>query len=99
MHDGRFNTLEEVVEHYNSGVQPHPNLDPLLHQDIPGWGFEEQDGNDNEPLPTVLPGPVDPVRMNLTEFEKNALVAFLKTLSDFELVNDPKFSDPFIYED
>jgi len=27
MHDGRFETLEEVVEHYNSGVQPHPNLD------------------------------------------------------------------------
>ena len=27
MHDGRFATLREVVEHYNSGVQPHPNLD------------------------------------------------------------------------
>ncbi|HET6766853.1 MAG TPA: cytochrome c peroxidase [Chitinophagaceae bacterium] len=26
MHDGRFATLEEVIEHYNSGVQPHPNL-------------------------------------------------------------------------
>lgn len=26
MHDGRFETLEEVVEHYNSGVQKHPNL-------------------------------------------------------------------------
>ncbi len=31
MHDGRFNTLEEVVEHYNSGVKMHPNLHPLLH--------------------------------------------------------------------
>jgi cytochrome c peroxidase len=30
MHDGRFTTLEEVIEHYNSGVQPHPNLDPRL---------------------------------------------------------------------
>lgn len=30
MHDGRFNTLEQVVEHYNSGVQPHPNLSPQL---------------------------------------------------------------------
>ncbi len=30
MHDGRFATLEEVVEHYNSGVQPHPNLGPPL---------------------------------------------------------------------
>ncbi|NNE55591.1 MAG: hypothetical protein HKN32_06195 [Flavobacteriales bacterium] len=27
MHDGRFETLLEVIEHYNSGVQPHPYLD------------------------------------------------------------------------
>lgn len=26
MHDARFSTLEQVVEHYNSGVQAHPNL-------------------------------------------------------------------------
>lgn len=30
MHDGRFKTLEEVVEHYNSGVKNHPNLSPQL---------------------------------------------------------------------
>lgn len=30
MHDGRFNTLEEVVEHYNSGIQSHPTLSPAL---------------------------------------------------------------------
>ena len=30
MHDGRFKTLEEVIEHYNSGVQDHPNLHPFL---------------------------------------------------------------------
>lgn len=30
MHDGRFATLEEVIEHYNSGVQAHPNLDQRL---------------------------------------------------------------------
>ncbi|MBL7739758.1 MAG: c-type cytochrome [Chitinophagaceae bacterium] len=30
MHDGRFATLEQVVEHYNSGVRPHPNLAPQL---------------------------------------------------------------------
>lgn len=30
MHDGRFGTLEQVVEHYNSGIQPHVNLHPLL---------------------------------------------------------------------
>jgi cytochrome c peroxidase len=30
MHDGRFKTLEEVVEHYNSEVKDHPALDPIL---------------------------------------------------------------------
>ncbi len=30
MHDGRFATLEQVVEFYNSGVQAHPNLSPPL---------------------------------------------------------------------
>lgn len=31
MHDGRFQTLEEVIDHYNSGGQPADNKDPLLH--------------------------------------------------------------------
>lgn len=30
MHDGRFTSLDQVVEFYNSGVQPNPNLDPRL---------------------------------------------------------------------
>jgi cytochrome c peroxidase len=30
MHDGRFATLEQVVEHYNSGVKAHPNLSNVL---------------------------------------------------------------------
>jgi cytochrome c peroxidase len=30
MHDGRFASLIEVVEHYDSGVENHPNLDPRL---------------------------------------------------------------------
>jgi cytochrome c peroxidase len=30
MHDGRFSTLEEVVEHYNSEIQAHPTLSPAL---------------------------------------------------------------------
>ncbi|MFT5139011.1 MAG: cytochrome c peroxidase [Lysobacterales bacterium] len=30
MHDGRFETLEEVVEFYNSGIQPHPRLSNRL---------------------------------------------------------------------
>ncbi len=30
MHDGRFTTLEEVVEHYNNGVQNSSTVDPAL---------------------------------------------------------------------
>ena len=30
MHDGRFDSLEQVVEHYNSGVQRSATLDPNL---------------------------------------------------------------------
>ncbi|WP_291727332.1 cytochrome-c peroxidase [Bernardetia sp.] len=72
MHDGRFATLEEVIEHYNSGIQAHPNLDRIL-----------TDANGN------------PIRMNLTEEEKDALVAFLNTLTDTEMIEDEKFSNPF----
>jgi cytochrome c peroxidase len=30
MHDGRFTTLEQVVEHYSTGVKNHPSLSPQL---------------------------------------------------------------------
>jgi cytochrome c peroxidase len=30
MHDGSFTTLEEVVDHYNSGLKASPTLDPAL---------------------------------------------------------------------
>lgn len=76
MHDGRFATLEEVIEHYNSGVQNHPNLDFRLKEDL----------NAN---------PQQPRKLNLSEEEKGALVAFLKTLTDPTLLQDVKFSDPF----
>lgn len=71
MHDGRFETLEEVVEHYNSGVNNHPNLD-----------FRLKDGN-------------QPHRLNLSETDKQALVAFLNTLTDEAFVSDTRFSNPF----
>ncbi|HKB38683.1 MAG TPA: cytochrome c peroxidase, partial [Gemmataceae bacterium] len=65
MHDGRFNTLEKVIDHYSKEVKPHPNLDPRVR------------------------------RLNFTDSEKAALVAFLKTLTDQKFLTDPKFSDPF----
>jgi cytochrome c peroxidase len=30
MHDGRYLTLEQVVEHYNSGVKQSNTLDPIM---------------------------------------------------------------------
>jgi cytochrome c peroxidase len=32
MHDGRFGTLESVLNHYSSGVVPSATLDPILQQ-------------------------------------------------------------------
>jgi cytochrome c peroxidase len=72
MHDGRFKTLEEVIEHYNSGVKNHPNLSPPLR--LPDNGVR---------------------RLNLNQNQKDALVAFLKTLSDPTMLGDEKFSTPF----
>lgn len=73
MHDGRFSSLEEVVEFYNSGIQNGPALDNRLR--TPNG---------------------QPIRMNLTQTEKNALVAFMRTLTDENIIVDPKFSNPFI---
>ena len=30
MHDGSMTSLDQVIEHYNRGIQPNPNLDPHL---------------------------------------------------------------------
>lgn len=35
MHDGRFYTLDAVLDHYSSHIQQTPNLDPLLSAGIP----------------------------------------------------------------
>ena len=32
MHDGRFATLEAVIDHYSKGVKAHPNLDPRVRR-------------------------------------------------------------------
>lgn len=72
MHDGRFTTLEQVVEHYNSGIEDNPNLSPQLR---------------------AVNGA--PRRLNLSNDQKAALVAFLKTLTDTQLTTDVKFNNPF----
>lgn len=72
MHDGRFKSLEDVVDHYSSGVKPHRALDTK---------FTDGKGNVKQ--------------LNLNSLEKKALVAFLHTLTDQEMISDPKWSDPF----
>jgi cytochrome c peroxidase len=79
MHDGRFTSLEQVVEFYDSGVQAGPALDPRLMVPPVAPG-----------PPTGIPR-----RLNLTIAQKGALVAFLRTLTDDALAADPRFSDPF----
>jgi cytochrome c peroxidase len=91
MHDGRFATLEEVVDFYNSGVQAHPQLSFALREGWNSGGFVADDGI-FEPMSTNAP----PIRMNLTNLQKQALVAFLKTLTDDQLVTQAKYSDPFV---
>ncbi len=72
MHDGRFATLGEVLDHYSTGIQDHVNLANPLRGD---------DGN--------------PIQINLSQAQKDALIAFLQTLTDTEMLTDEKYSDPF----
>jgi cytochrome c peroxidase len=80
MHGGQLATLEDVIEHYNSGIQEGPALDPRLRM----------------PPPPQTQQPPRPARLNLTAAQKAALVAFLHTLTDTDLIADARFSDPFI---
>ena len=66
MHDGRFGSLESVLNFYSNGVQQTQNLDEILQQN------------------GVLGIP-------LTENEKQAIIAFLKTLTDETYINNPLF--------
>lgn len=72
MHDGRFETLSEVLDHYSSGIQNHPNLDARLKN------------TQNQAL-----------ILNIPKQEKEAIIAFLNTLTDYQMITDPKFSNPF----
>ena len=69
MHDGRFNTLDEVIDHYSTGIQQSPTLDPMIE-------FAFQGG------------------VQLDEFEKASLKAFLHCLTDHRFIDNPAFRDP-----
>lgn len=95
MHDGRFATLEEVIDHYDAGIMPHPNLHWSLRNG--GFGFNNGFPVDPSFFPAGISDTGEPIRRNFTDIEKRALVAFLHTLTDEEFVTDLKFSDPFVY--
>lgn len=69
MHDGRFTTLEAVLEFYNSGISDNGNVDELLLKDDGTYGID------------------------LSDYEKESLIAFLKTLTDYEFLNDERFAE------
>lgn len=85
MHDGRFATLEQVVEFYSDSIKPHPNLSGFLREIIPG-----NPNPNNNPCMTCPPR-----KPHFTTVEKQALVAFLKTLTDTSATTDPRWSNPF----
>ncbi|GAL69648.1 cytochrome-c peroxidase [Jejuia pallidilutea] len=68
MHDGRFTTLEEVINHYSEGLKNSSTIDPLMKKVSQGG-------------------------VGLSEKDKADLKAFLLTLSDFEFINNPVFSN------
>lgn len=43
MHDGRFQALEEVIDHYNSEFERSDTLDPNLAKHPNGLGLNEAD--------------------------------------------------------
>ena len=101
MHDGRFKTLEEVVEFYNSGIKQHENLDFMLYnltdEEIFDIQFSNFNGSSNitdEELIKLLKSR-GPMRLNLTSKEKTDLVNFMKTFTDNSLSVDARFSNPF----
>jgi cytochrome c peroxidase len=69
MHDGRFQTLDEVINHYSEGVKMSPSIDPNME-------FANQGG------------------VQLNPEEKYYLKLFLKTLTDYDFINNPDFQDP-----
>jgi cytochrome c peroxidase len=72
MHDGRFNSLDEVLNHYSHGIQENKNLSDVLRND---------DGS--------------ALKMNITAEDRKALIAFLNSMTDYQMVSNPLLSNPF----
>ena len=59
MHDGRFATLDEVIEHYSSGIHVTPTIDPLI--EFAGQGGVQLDSQEKMLLKAFL--------MTLTDYK------------------------------
>ncbi|MCB0820585.1 MAG: c-type cytochrome, partial [Bacteroidetes bacterium] len=73
MHDGRFATLDDVLDHYSEGINETPGLALQLRN-----------------------GQGQPLRMNIPDADRKALLAYLNTFTDYTVIADVKFSDPFV---
>ena len=80
MHDGRFATLEQVLDHYNEGISVSSTLSPLIAE------------ADNRPADDAA----TEASLHLSEDEKRAIIAFLHTLTDERFIAAEEFSNPFI---
>jgi cytochrome c peroxidase len=83
MHDGSIATLEEVLEHYARGGRSVPDGTMIDGQDVSG------DGRDNPNKSAFLRG------FELTDQEREDVLAFLRALTDEEFLANPAYSDPF----
>lgn len=77
MHDGRFQTLEEVIAFYDSGIHINSNIDA---------NFGVKSGANNR---TFEGGKR---QIHLTSQEKADLLAFLKSLTDSTLLTNPEYA-------
>ncbi len=58
MHDGRFDTLDEVINHYSEGLQNSPTIDPLMKKiDEGGVQLSEQEKADLKAFLLTLSDP------------------------------------------
>jgi cytochrome c peroxidase len=96
MHDGRFATLEDVVGFYASGIRAHPGLDPVFGGRIGGdWHHPATQPSAPPGGPSLIVSPEPDPGLALDRRQRADLVAFLKTLTDRALLDDPRFADPF----
>ncbi|MGJ8734771.1 MAG: cytochrome-c peroxidase [Cellulophaga sp.] len=69
MHDGRFSSLEDVINHYSEGLQNSPTIDPLMKK--VAQGGVQLSGQDKADLKAFLLSLSDYEFINNSNFKKN----------------------------